>query len=642
MSKVIFGVLQKIGKSLMLPVAVLPVAGILLGVGSAKFTFIPEIISATMANSGGAIFGLLPLIFAIGVALGLTENDGVASLAATVGYAVMLATLGVMAKLLGLKTESFMGIDSINTGVFGGIIIGLITGKLFNKYYKISLPPYLGFFAGKRFVPIVTAFAAISVGLILSFTWPPIQNGINHFSQYAITENASLMVFLYGLVERLLIPFGLHHIWNFPFYFEIGTFTDAAGKVFHGDMTRFFAGDPTAGFMGGGFLFKMFGLPAAALAIWQTAKPENRKIIGGVMISASLTSFLTGITEPIEFSFLFVAPLLYVIHAFLAGSCFLIINLLNAKLGYTFSHGFIDYLLYFKLDTKPWLVLILGPITGIIYYIVFKTLILKLNYKTPGREEIELTANTTQSNRSELIIKLIQALGGKKNIKSLDACITRIRIALHSPSLCNVAEIKKLGATDVLVIGENIQAIFGTASENIKTDMDEFMKHDELTIKAQTPANSSIKNHFFTLPLEGEVIPLTEVPDKVFSQKIMGEGFAIRPTSGIVIAPIDGIVASLFPTNHAIGIKNCEGDEVLIHFGIDTVKLKGDGFSSYVKKGETVHQGQLLLKVDLDKIKDRVPSIITPIIFTKLSSSKKAILTKTGSGALKESGFVTF
>ena len=333
-----------------------------------------------MAQSGDAIFSNLALIFAIGVALGLTENDGVASLAAVVGYMVLLGTMGVMAtSVFGLETKVIMGINSLETGVFGGILIGGISGFLFNKYYRISLPPYLGFFAGKRFVPIVTSFAAIALGVILSLVWPPIQEGINAFSHWATEGSPLLMSFLYGVGERALIPFGLHHIWNVPFFFEIGSFTNAAGEVVHGDISRFFAGDKTAGFLGGAFLFNMFGLPAAALAIWKSAKEENKKAVGGVMISAALTSFLTGITEPIEFAFLFVAPLLYAIHALLAGLSFVLFSILGAKLGTTFSHGLIDFVLYWKLNTRPYLVFLIGPIYSALYYGVFRVLIEKFN-----------------------------------------------------------------------------------------------------------------------------------------------------------------------------------------------------------------------------------------------------------------------
>src|SRR6476661_1514264 len=338
-----FSLLQKIGKCMMLPVSVLPVAGILLGVGSANFSFLPESVSLIMAKSGDAIFGNLPLLFAIGVAIGLTENDGVAALAGTTGYVVFLAALGVCGKLQGIELKPIMGIPSTETGVFGGIIVGMVAAWCFNRFYKIQLPSYLGFFAGKRSVPIITSFLVIGVGAILSFIWPPIGRGINAFSHWAVHESPALAFTIYGLVERALIPFGLHHVWNVPFFFQAGEYVDpVTGTKVSGEIARFIAGDPTAGHMTGGYLFKMWGLPAAALAIWRAARPEQRAKVGGLMISAALTAFLTGITEPIEFAFLFVAPVLYGIHAVLAGAAYFLCVTLNMHMGFTFSQGAID------------------------------------------------------------------------------------------------------------------------------------------------------------------------------------------------------------------------------------------------------------------------------------------------------------
>ncbi|HJR41877.1 MAG TPA: PTS transporter subunit EIIC, partial [Gemmatimonadaceae bacterium] len=382
-----FGWLQKIGKALMLPVSVLPAAGILLGVGSAKFAVLPEVVSSVMAQAGGAVFGNLPLIFAIGVALGLTANDGVAALAAVVGFAVMLATMGVVAPLLDYEPKTIMGIPSIETGVFGGILIGAVAAILFNRYFRLKLPPYLGFFAGKRSVPILTAFAAILVGIVLSLVWPPIGRGIDAFSHWAASGNPSAAFALYGVVERSLIPFGLHHIWNVPFFFEVGQYVDpATGNVIRGEIYRFTAGDPTAGNLAGGYLFKMWGLPAAALAIWRTARPEHRARVGGIMISAALTSFLTGITEPIEFSFLFVAPMLYAIHAVLAAVAYFVAIELGIHHSTTFSHGLIDYVVLYPKSTRGWWLVALGLVWAAIYFTLFRTLILRRNLKTPGRE----------------------------------------------------------------------------------------------------------------------------------------------------------------------------------------------------------------------------------------------------------------
>jgi PTS system glucose-specific IIC component len=475
-----FGWLQKIGKSLMLPVSVLPVAGILLGVGSANFAWLPATMSSVMAQAGGAVFGNLPLIFAIGVALGLTGNDGVSALAAVVGFAVMVATMGVMAPLVGYEPRQIMGMASIETGVFGGILIGGVAAILFNRFFKLQLPPYLGFFAGKRSVPILTAFAAVLVGIVLSFVWPPIGRQIDVFSRWAAESSPQIAFAVYGVVERSLIPFGLHHIWNVPFFFEVGQYTDpTTGNVIRGEIYRFTAGDPTAGNLAGGYLFKMWGLPAAALAIWHTARPENRKKVGGIMISAALTSFLTGITEPIEFAFLFVAPLLYGIHALLAGVAYFLCVELGIRHSTTFSHGLIDYIVLYPNSERGWWFLWLGPLWALMYYTLFRTLILRRDLKTPGRELEDVTAVAVAGPGAEgdgMAPRLVAAFGGAGNIKNLDACITRLRVELNDVSKANADALKALGATGVLQVGSGMQAIFGTRSENLKTEMDEYMR----------------------------------------------------------------------------------------------------------------------------------------------------------------------
>jgi PTS system glucose-specific IIC component len=477
-----FGVLQKVGKSLMLPVAVLPVAGLLLGLGATDFHgYVPAVVLALMKNSGDVIFANLPLIFAIGVALGFTENDGVSGIAATIGYLVMTATLGVIAKVEGIEPDMIMGIPSIQTGVFGGILAGGLAAWMFNRYYRITLPSYLGFFAGKRFVPIVTAIGAILLGGILSFIWPPIGSGIKAFSHWAAVSDPRTAATVYGFVERLLIPFGLHHIWNVPFFFEMGSYLDpTTGKTVHGDITRFFAGDPSAGILAGAFLFKMFGLPAAAIAIWHCANPEKKVAVGGMMISAALTSFLTGITEPIEFAFLFVAPVLYFIHACLAASAQFVANTLGMRMGFTFSQGGIDFLMFNLVGNKgthAWYVFILGPIYAVIYYGVFRFFITRFNLKTPGREDDTVeTAPLAASGTGGRPRELVHAFGGRSNITSLDACITRLRISVKDPARVDEAKLKALGAAGVMRVGNGVQAIFGPLSENLKTDMQEYLK----------------------------------------------------------------------------------------------------------------------------------------------------------------------
>jgi PTS system glucose-specific IIC component len=472
-----FSSLQKIGKCMMLPVSVLPVAGILLGVGSANFPWLPHIVSQVMAQAGGAIFSNLPLLFAIGVAIGLTENDGVSALAGTVGWFVFLAAMGVCAKARGIETTPIMGIPSIDTGVFGGIIVGLIAARTFNRFYKIQLPSYLGFFAGKRSVPIITAAEVIVVGALLSLVWPPIGNGIKAFSNWAAHGQPALAFAIYGVVERSLIPFGLHHVWNVPFFFQAGDYFDpTTGTEIHGEIARFIAGDPTAGNMTGGYLFKMWGLPAAAIAMWRCARPENRAKVGGIMLSAALTSFITGITEPIEFSFLFVAPLLYAVHAVLAGAAYFTCIQLGIKHGFTFSHGLIDYIVLFSKSHHALWLFVIGPITGLMYYAVFSFAIRKFNLATPGREvEDEATRAVRSASGENFARQLVRAFGGRSNIESLDACITRLRVKLHDVSKANPEKLKVLGAAGVVVVGDGLQAIFGTHSENLKTEMQEYL-----------------------------------------------------------------------------------------------------------------------------------------------------------------------
>jgi PTS system glucose-specific IIC component len=494
-----FSLLQKVGKCMMLPVSVLPVAGILLGVGSANFSWLPAWLSQIMATAGSAIFGNLALLFAIGVAIGLADNDGVAAMAGTVGYVVFLATMGTCAKLRGIETDSIMGIPSIETGVFGGIIVGLIAAAVFKRFYRIKLPSYLGFFAGKRSVPIITAFAVIAAGAVLSFVWPPIDRVIDAFSHWAVHESPAVAFTMYGVVERALVPFGLHHVWNVPFFFQAGDYTDpATGTVVHGEIARFIHGDPTAGRMTGGYLFKMFGLPAAALAIWRAARPDQRAKIGGIMISGALTAFLTGITEPIEFSFLFVAPFLYAIHAVLAGAAYFACIALNIRHGFTFSHGLIDYIVLFPNSHNALWLWVIGPIWGLMYYGVFTFAIKRFNLLTPGRElEEETTMAVRSASADSFELQLVRAFGGRSNIASLDACITRLRVKLKDVTKVSPEKLKALGAAGVIVIGDGVQAIFGTRSENLKTEVQEYLKtagpeadeiEDLSPVKAAPPA----------------------------------------------------------------------------------------------------------------------------------------------------------
>ncbi|MDE1230672.1 PTS glucose transporter subunit IIBC [Vibrio aestuarianus] len=474
MFKNLFANLQKVGKALMLPVSVLPVAGILLGVGAANFSWLPEVVSHLMEQAGGSVFGQMALLFAVGVALGFTNNDGVSGLSAIVGYGIMVATLKVMA--------SVMGVDGIETGVLGGILAGGVAAWSFNRFYKIQLPEYLGFFAGKRAVPIITGFLAIGLGVILSVIWPPVGSAIAAFSDWAANQNPVTAFGIYGVVERSLIPFGLHHIWNVPFFYEAGSCVNNAGEQVNGIMTCFLTADDASraagngfGQLAGGYLFKMFGLPAAAIAIAHSAKPENRAKVMGIMASAALTSFLTGITEPIEFSFLFIAPVLYGIHAVLSGLAYVLTNSLGVVHGHTFSNGFIDFVVQSPRAENMLLLVGLGIAYAVLYYVVFTFVIRTMDLKTPGREDETEDSSTTTG--TELAGELVAAFGGKENITNLDACITRLRVSVAKTEAVNQEKLKQLGAAGVVVVSGGVQAIFGTKSDNLKTEMDEWIRN---------------------------------------------------------------------------------------------------------------------------------------------------------------------
>lgn len=667
-----FGQLQRIGKALMLPVAILPAAGILLALGNAMHNAqlvaiapwleheVFVIISSIMESAGQIIFDNLPLLFAVGTALGLAGGDGVAALAALVGYLIMNATMGKVMNITiddifsyadGAKTLSqaakepenvlILGIPTLQTGVFGGIIMGALAAWCYNKFYNITLPAFLGFFAGKRFVPIITSVVAIVTGVLLSFVWPPIQEGLNQLSNFLLNKNLTLTTFIFGIIERSLIPFGLHHIFYAPFWFEFGQYVSHSGELVQGDQRIWMAQmkdgvEFTAGaFTTGKYPFMMFGLPAAAYAIYRNAKPERKKIVGGLMLSAGLTSFLTGITEPLEFLFLFVAPLLYVVHVLLAGSSFLVMHLLDVKIGMTFSGGFIDYILYGLLNwdrTNALLVIPVGIVYAIIYYFLFSFVIKRFKLKTPGREDEE--TETKDSSVASLPFDVLNAMGGKKNIKHLDACITRLRVEVNEKSSVDVAALKALGASGVLEVGNNMQAIFGPKSDQIKHDIlrimsGEITKPSETTVveddnDTAVPTTNSTET-LISAPGNGEIMPLTAVPDQVFADKLMGDGIAFVPKDDVIVSPITGTVKTIFPTLHAIGLETPEGLEVLIHIGIDTVKLEGQGFESLVTTDDNVEVGQPLIKIDLDYIQAHAPSIITPIVITNLTNQTLTI-----------------
>lgn len=666
-----FGVLQQIGKALMLPVALLPAAGLLLAFGNAfqnpaLLNVFPGLASIhgmaqVMEQAGGVIFGNLSLLFAVGVAVGLTGGEGVAGLAAIVGFLIMNITIGLVAgitpDMITSKTPGFtmvLGYPTLQTGVFGGIIVGILSSAMYKKFQNIELPSYLGFFAGKRFVPIATAVASLVLGAVMVFAWPPIQNGLTSFSHNMIDTNKTLAAFVFGVIERSLIPFGLHHIFYNPFWYQFGEYVNSAGKVVNGDQSIFFAqlkdGVPfTAGtFMTGKFPFMMFGLPAAALAIYHEARPEKKALVAGIMGSAALTSFLTGITEPIEFSFLFVAPALFGIHCIFAGLSFMTMQLLNVKIGMTFSGGVIDYTLFGIIPnrTEWWLVIPVGVVFALIYYFGFRFAIRTWDLKTPGREVEEEGTVVSNATGYSLATGVLEALGGKVNIGNLDACITRLRVSVKKIDQVDKNKLKSLGAAGIMTVGDNLQIIFGPKSDQLKSQIKDIMDgkvapaYDSVQVATTTTVTSGDLGAFVA-PLDGKIIEIGKVPDKVFSQKIMGDGFAIEPINGHVASPVNGVVTTLMESKHAVALTADNGLEMIVHFGMDTVELQGEGFTALVKEGDKVKAGQPLLTVDFATVKGKVPSVITPVVFTNLPEGK-SVKVKDGQAVKRgDTGFIT-
>lgn len=685
MFKKLFGVLQRVGKALMLPVAILPAAGLLLGIGNMLVNpdflqYVPALkndvvqaVANVLMNSGQIVFDNLSLLFAVGVAIGLAGGEGVAGLAAIIGFLVMNITMGTV---IGVNDyvlsqgdfsyASVLGIPTLQTGVFGGILVGILASAMYKRFFKIELPSYLGFFAGKRFVPIMTAVSALILGLVLTLVWPPIQHGLNYVSQSMIDTNKTLAAFIFGTIERSLIPFGLHHIFYSPFWYEFGTYIDAAGELVRGDQRIFMQQlrdgvEFTAGtFTTGKYPFMMFGLPAAALAIYHEAKPKNKKIVGSLMVSAALTSFLTGITEPLEFSFLFVAPLLFAVHAVFAGLSFMTMHILNVKIGMTFSGGFIDYVLFGIIPNRTawWLVIPVGLALAVIYYFGFRFVIRKFNLMTPGREEDtneEENANANEVSKAgdDLPRNILAALGGKENIAHLDACITRLRVEVKDKSGVDKNRLKKLGASGVLEVGNNVQAIFGTRSDTIKSQIQDVIngKTPAAAPVAVNPepeeeqqageAGEAIIPEDIVSPVNGELLDITEVPDAVFSQKMTGDGFAFLSEDGKIASPVYGKVFNVFPSKHAIGIMSDGGKEVLVHIGVNTVKLKGQGFTVLVEEGDLVSAGQPIMEVDVEYVKANAPSVISPVIFSNLPEGSAVTLKKPGKVAIGDKDIIS-
>ncbi len=617
-----FSTLQKVGQALMVPVSVLPAAGLLVALGrilkdldknSSSIGFIGQV----LFSGGLAIFEQLPLIFAIGVAIGFTGGAGVAGLAAAVGYFTMINILKIVSDTEKLNL-------AINTGVFGGIIIGLLAAQIYNRFQNVKLPQILGFFSGKRSVPILMTAASFILALILGYIWPPIQHGIYEFGNLVI--NSAYGPAFYAAGKRLLIPVGLHHVYYPPFLYEFGQFVTSSGQVIKGESARYFAGDPTAGrIMASEFPIMLFGLPAAALAMFLAAPKEKRKAVGGVMLSAALTSIITGITEPIEFAFIFVAPLLYVLHVCFAFISGLLTAHFDVHLGYTFSASLIDYALgYFNQKNSIYLFLLIGPIISILYFSSFYTFIRLFNFQTPGRETEKPNSDailgaTKNTSKSELAPKILSSLGGKQNIESLDACITRLRVVVKDASKVRVDELKKFGAAGVMQSGKSIQAIFGVESDFLKE-----------AIKV------SMTKCTFLSPANGKVLKLSEVPDKTFAENILGQGFAIEPDEGVIYSPCSGRIVNVFPTKHAIGILSDDGLEVLVHVGIDSVKMKGEGFQSFVSEGDNVNAGDKLIEFNLELVRLKASSVITPIIITNMEMIESLKILQVGQVKAKQ------
>ncbi len=626
----IFSASQKIGKSLMLPVSVLPAAGLMIafsrvieqlagGSENIASNIILNALIQILFKGGLAVFENLPLIFAIGVAIGFTGGEAVAGLASVVGYVVFLKVLGIMSHIEHLKTQ-------INMGVFSGIIIGLIAALIYNKYFKTKLHPILGFFEGKRLVPILMVIISCILGILFGILWPPIQNGINHLGQLAINAQIGEIKLggaIYAFGNRALIPIGLHHVFKTPFTTQFGEYINPiTGEKFIGEVARFFAGDPSAGnITAAEYPLKLFGLPAAALAIYSTANPEKKKAIGGIMLSASLTSIITGITEPIEFAFLFVAPILYLTHVILAFVGGLLINMAGVRLSETFTSSLIDYFVSIATGNagNPILLLPIGILIFGLYFISFYFLIIKFNLPTPGREvDFEIENNISASKKAK---KILSALGEAGNIKDIDACITRLRVELKNPSLIKKERLKTLGASGVMDAGGGIiQVIFGTEAEFLKDEIKEMIASRESDYNKEK--KKEIEGICLKAPLSGAIIDLINVPDDVFAQRILGDGIAIDPVEGIVYSPVDGKIEQLFSTKHAVAISTEDEVEILIHIGIDTVKMNGKGFNAFVSQGDTVKAGDKLIEFDLDFIKEKAKSSISPILITNVGGIK--------------------
>ena len=654
----IFGILQRIGRSFMLPIAILPVAGLLLGSGGSLTNetmlntyhlmgiFGPGtvfyIIFTVMGEAGNVVFANLPVLFAMGVAIGMAKKEkDVAALSAVIAFFIMHASISAMITinggadmLLSGAAASVMGITSLQMGVFGGIIVGLGVAALHNRFYKIELPQVLSFFGGTRFVPIISALVYTAVGILMFFIWPPIQRGIYGIGNLVL-QSGYAGTFLYGLMERALIPFGLHHVFYLPFWQTgVGGTLEVSGQLIEGAQNIFFAqlADPSVGhfavsatrFMSGKFPLMIFGLPGAALAMYKTARPEKQKAAAGLLLSAALTSMLTGITEPLEFTFLFVAPVLYVIHCIFAGLAYMFMHICNVGVGMTFSGGLIDLFLFGILQGNKktgWLwIVVVGLVYFVIYYFLFSFLIRKNDYKTPGREEgngeVKLyTRKDVDAKKEDSLSKEICiGLGGKANISDIDCCATRLRCTVYDAALVDDARLRATGASGVIRKGLGVQIIYGPKVTVIKSDLEDFLDHPVIIYS----------------PFDGIADDITTAPDEGFAGKMMGDGAAVLVQGSYVTAPADGEVTFVFPTKHAIGFRTADGIELLIHVGIDTVALEGNGFEILTEEGEAVKCKDLLMRLDLAYLKEHAKSLVSPVVCSGLEENQKINLLKEG------------
>lgn len=698
----IFSVLQRIGRSFMLPIAILPVAGLLLGIGS-SFTNATTIetygltkilgdgtilhyLLMIMNKVGSAVFDNLPLIFAVGVAIGMAKKEKeVSALSAVIAYFVMNTAINAMLINNGLILEngeiaesvlegtitSVCGIQSLQMGVFGGIIVGLGVAALHNRFYRIQLPSALSFFGGTRFVPIISTIVYMFVGILMYFVWPAVQNGIFALGGL-VTGSGYAGTLIFGLIKRALIPFGLHHVFYMPFWqTAVGGTMEVAGQMVQGGQNIFFAqladsaniahfsADATR-YFSGEFIFMIFGLPGAALAMYQCAKPEKKKAAGGLLLSAALACMATGITEPLEFSFLFVAPALFAVQVILAGSAYMIAHMLNVAVGLTFSGGFLDFFLFGILqgnEKTSWLrVIPVGIIYFLLYYFIFKFMIRKFDFKTPGREEDDVetklytkadvnarkaAAGEVQASDSEDPVSeaITRGLGGKKNISDVDCCATRLRCTIHDASRVNDSILKATGASGVVHKGNGVQVIYGPNVTVIKSNLEDYLEKAPDTYAETEEAGETkntetekkvVKRIVISSPVTGMAADLGTAPDEAFAQKMMGDGAVVIPEEAFVCAPEDGEVAFVFDTKHAIGYMTDSGISLLIHVGIDTVKLNGEGFEVLVENGQKVKKGQPMLKLDLDYLKANAPSLATPVLCTELEDDQRIRLLKEG------------